>query len=276
MLVVAIGYVFSVALNEPITVLIAIAVALFTTIGSYYHSDKIVLASTGAKPADRERFAHYVNSVEGLALAAGIPCPRPYVIDDPALNAFATGRDPEHAVICVTTGLLEKLNRVELEGVIGHEMSHIKNYDIRFMTLVAVLVGSVALMANWFWWRARWGMGGRSRSRSGGQVQAIAFAIGLVLAILAPVATAAVQAMISRQREFLADSNSALLTRYPEGLASALEKISGDSNKLARTTKATSHLFISSPTKRDAVSRKAGLLDTHPPIEERIRRLREM
>ncbi len=272
--VVLIGFVFYLAMGDPIAVALAVIIALATTVGSFYHSDKLVLAVTHARPATGDEFAPYVNSVDGLAIAAGLPRPRPYVIDDPSPNAFATGRDPDHAVICVTTGLLKVMNRVELEGVIAHEMAHIKNYDIRFMMLVAVLVGSVALMANFFWWNARWGRS-RGRSRGGGQGQAIYFAIGIVLAILAPISAAIAQAAISRRREYLADSSGALLTRYPDGLASALEKIGADPNKLQGAGKATAHLFIANPLKV-RTGRANRLFSTHPPIEERVRRLREM
>ncbi len=269
-----IGVVFYLAMGDPITVALAIIIAVVMTVGSFYHSDKLVLAATRARPATTEEFAHYVNSVEGLAIAAGLPRPKPYIIDDPAPNAFATGRDPDHAIICVTTGLLKMMNRVELEGVIAHEMAHIKNYDIRFMMLVAVLVGSVALLANFFWWNARWGRF-RTRSRGGGQAQAIYFAIAILLAILAPISAAIVQAAISKQREYLADSSGALLTRYPDGLAAALEKIAADPNKLQGAGKATAHLFIANPLKVRTRS-ASSLFSTHPPIEERVRRLREM
>ena len=268
------GAAFYFAFGDPIIVPVAIVFAAATTIGSYYHSDKIVIAATRARPADRTEFPHYVNSVEGLALAAGTPCPTPYVIDDPAPNALATGRDPDHAVIAVTTGLLEMMNRVELEGVISHEMAHIKNYDIRFMTLVAVLVGAIALLADWFWRSARWrGLGGRSRGS--GQAQAVFFVLGLVLAILGPISAALVQAAVSRRREYLADASGALLTRYPDGLASALEKIAADPHKLQVANKATAHLFIANPLK-DHGGPINSLFNTHPPIAERIRRLREM
>ncbi|MCE5314108.1 MAG: M48 family metalloprotease [Armatimonadota bacterium] len=268
-----VGYGFYLAYGDPIALIIAVGFAFATSIGSYYYSDQIVLASTQARPATKEEFPHYVNSVEGLALAAGIPVPKAYVIDDPAPNAFATGRDPEHGVICVTTGLLDIMNRVELEGVISHEMSHIKNYDIRFMALVAVLVGAIAMLAHWFWWSGRFGGYGRSDRDDEGQGQVIFFIIGMVLAILAPIAAGLVQAMISRRREYLADASGAMLTRYPDGLASALEKIANDEHVLRSANKATAHLFISNPLRN-----LGGVFSfsTHPPIEDRIKRLREM
>lgn len=273
-LVAVVGYAFSVAYDTPVIALVAIVFAVASAVASYYHSDRIVLAASGARPADRAEFPHYLNSVEGLAIAAGIPCPRAYVIDDPAPNAFATGRDPEHAVICVTTGLLDMMNRVELEGVIGHEMAHIKNYDIRFMMLVAVLAGSVALMTDWFWRGRRIGRL-RDGKRVEGQVQLVYLGVGTLLAILAPVCALLIQAAISRHREYLADSSAALLTRYPDGLASALEKIAADSHRLRAANRATAHLFIANPLK-DYGGMMNNAFSTHPPIEERVRRLREM
>ncbi|MDO8684341.1 MAG: M48 family metallopeptidase [Armatimonadota bacterium] len=267
------GVVYYYVYNDPIALPLAIIVALVMTIGGYYNSDKIVIAVTGARPADVSEFPHYINSVEGLAIAAGLPRPRPYVMDDPAPNAFATGRDPDHAIICVTTGLLDIMNRTELEGVISHEMAHIKNYDIRFMTLVAVLAGSIALMADWFWRSRMWGRG--RRSRGGDQAQIVIMIIGLLLIILAPISAALMQAALSRQREYLADSNGAMLSRYPDGLADALEKIAADPNKLVHVNKATAHLFIANPL-RDHGGGMNTLFNTHPPIQERVRRLREM
>jgi heat shock protein HtpX len=234
---------------------------------------------SGAHPADGPEYAHLVNSVEGIAIAAGLPKPRVYVIDDSAPNAFATGRDPEHAVVCVTTGLFEKMNRVELEGVIGHEMSHIKNYDIRFSTMVVVMVGIIALLSDWFLRSLWWGGGMRSERRDDdndrGGSSAIWMIVGIVVAILAPISALLMQAVLSRQREYLADANGALLTRYPEGLASALEKIAGDSEPLEAANKATAALYICNPLK-DIGGAVNNLFDTHPPIEERIRRLKEM
>jgi len=270
-----IGYIFAAAEHNPFIIPIAVGFALISTITSYYYSDQIVLASMRARPADKTEFPHFVNAVEGLALAAGLPAPKPYVMDDPAPNAFATGRDPDHAVICATTGLLQMMNRTELEGVIAHEMSHIKNYDVRFMTLVAVLVGGIALMADWFWWSGRFGGFGRRDDDEDNQAQIIFFVIGIVLAILAPIAAALVQAAISRRREYLADASGAMLTRYPEGLASALEKIEKDEEPLANANKATAHLFISNPLREHGGTLNS-LFDTHPPLEDRIEKLREM
>ncbi len=269
-LITGIGYVFAHALESPAILPIAVVVAVISSVGSYYYSDRMVLAVSHAHPATREEHAHLINSVEGLALAAGLPAPSIYVIDDPSPNAFATGRDPKHAVICVTTGLMEKLNRIELEGVIGHEMSHIKDYDIRLMALVAVLAGTVVLMSDWmlrsFWFR------GRRDNRNG---NAIFVLLALVLALLSPLAATVIQLAVSRNREYLADAEGAMLTRYPEGLASVLEKIDQAPEPLKEASKATAHLFIANPLKK-ADGFLSSLFSTHPPVEERIRRLRTM
>ena len=275
-IVVAIGVVFWHSTNSPWAVPIAVTVAVVMAVGSYYNSDKIILAMSGARPAEKPEFAHLINSVEGLAIAAGLPTPRVYVIDDSAPNAFATGRDPQHAVICVTTGLVEKMDRVELEGVIGHEMSHVKNYDIRFAMLVVVMVGIVALLSDWLlrslWWGGGRGSSDDDEDRGSG---AIWMVVAVVVAILAPISAVLMQAALSRQREFLADANGALLTRYPQGLASALEKIAADSEPLEAANKATAALYIYNPLK-DIGGKVNSLFDTHPPIEERVRRLRAM
>jgi len=262
-----VAYVFSVVYRGSVFVPLAFIIALAMAIGSYYSCDKIVLMSMQARVADREEFPHFVNSVEGLAIAAGLPTPRAYVVDDPAPNAFATGRDPAHAIICVTTGLLDMMNRTELEGVIGHEMSHIKNYDIRFMTVVAVLVGFIALLGDWF----RWGGRIRDNDRNSGAL----IIVGLIFAILAPIAAAMIQAAISRKREFLADANGALLTRYPDGLANALRKIAQDPHRLQSANKATAHMFIANPLK-DYGGKVNSLFSTHPSVDERIMRLEAM
>lgn len=255
---------------------LALIISLTMAIGGYYSSDKIVLAISRARPVSKEEYPYLYNTVEGLALAAGLPAPCCYIIDDSAPNAFATGRNPEHSVICVTTGLLQKLNRLELEGVIAHEMSHIKNYDILLQTVAVVMVGIVALLSDWmlrsFWWGS-----GRKRDREKGRSGAglIIITIGLVLAILSPLVAQLIQLAISRRREFLADANGAMLTRYPAGLASALRKISADNEPLEVANKATAHLYIVNPLKnvKGWVNK---LFSTHPPIEERIAALEKM
>jgi heat shock protein HtpX len=255
----------------PVAVPLAIVFATVGSFGSYYYSDKIILAMSDAKPVTKDQYPYLFNVVEGLSIAAGVPMPRPYVIADAAPNAFATGRDPEHAAIAVTQGLLDKMNRVELEGVIGHEMSHIKDYDIRLAGLIVVMVGIVALLSDWllrsYWWGGR-----RNNDSGGGEVGVVLMVAGLVLALLAPLAAQLMRLAISRQREFLADSSGALLTRYPEGLASALRKLEADKEPLHSANKATANLYIINPL-HDRKSRFDSLFDTHPPIEERIRRL---
>jgi len=254
---------------------IAGVVAAVSAVGSYYNSDKLVLAMSGARPADRAQHAHLLNTVEGLAIAAGLPKPpRVYVIEDSAPNAFATGRDPEHAVIAVTTGLVEKLGRYELEGVVAHEMSHIKNFDIRLMTLCAVLVGITALLSDWLM-RSLWWGGGRSRRSRRSSGSGLVAIVGLVAIILAPIVAKLMQLAVSRKREFLADADAAMLTRYPEGLASALQKISWDAEPLEAANKATAHLYIVNPLKEHG-GKLNNLFSTHPPINERIRALRSM
>jgi len=255
----------------------ALLLAVGMTAGSYYYSDRVVLAMSRARPVEKAEFPYLYNVVEGLALAAGIPAPKCYVIEDTAPNAFATGRNPEHSVVVVTTGLLEKLNRLELEGVVAHEMSHIRNYDVLLQTLTVVMVGVVALLSDWmrrsYWW------GGMRRQGSdrerGGGAGGLIVALGLVLAVLSPLAAQLIRLAVSRRREFLADASGALLTRYPAGLASALRKIAADKEPLEAANKATAHLYIVNPLKDlgGAVNR---LFSTHPPIEERIAALEKM
>jgi heat shock protein HtpX len=253
-------------------ILIALLIALFISWITFYWGDKMVLGISHAKPVDRKENPYLANVVEGLAIAAGVPTPKAYIIEDSAPNAFATGRNPQNSAIAVTTGLLDKLNRLELEGVIAHEMSHIKNYDIRYATLVVVLVGTVALLSDWmrrsFFFRGR-------RGRKGGAGGGIIVLIAILLAILAPIIAQLIRLAISRQREYLADANGAHLTRYPEGLASALEKISKDKEPLEVANKATAHLYIVNPLLEHR-GKINDLFSTHPPAEERIRRLRSM
>lgn len=240
---------------------------------SYFYADKIVLATVRARPATREEHFDFYTVAENMAIAAGLPPPRLYVIDDPAPNAFATGRDPKHAVICATSGLLDKLERAELEGVVAHELSHIGNYDTRLATMVAVLVGTVALVSNWVLRNRGRGESSEQRKKAG----AALFILVLIALIVAPLVAKLMQLALSRRRELLADADGVLLTRYPEGLAQALEKIAQDKNVLRTATVSTAHLFITNPLKEDKItSSLARLLSTHPPAEERIRLLRSM
>jgi heat shock protein HtpX len=242
----------------------------------YYFSDKIVLGISGARAVDITTDRQLFQLMENLCIATGLPMPKLYVIEDTAPNAFATGRDPEHAVICVTTGLLQKLDKRELEGVLAHELAHVKNYDIRLMSLVVVFVGVVALLSDWILRSFLWGGGRRDEKREGGgQLQLILIVVGLVLAILAPIVATLIKFAISRKREYLADASAALITRYPEALAQALEKIALDQEPLEAANKATAHLYIINPLK-DHASAINNLFSTHPPVEERIRRLRAM
>lgn len=245
------------------------------SLGSYYFSDKIVLATSGAKQIEKKDHPQLFRTVENLTIAAGLPMPKIYIINDPSPNAFATGRDPNHAVVAATTGILERLNKAELEGVIAHELSHVKNYDVRLMAIVAVLVGFVAILADIFM-RSMWFGGGRN-SREDNRGQAIFLLIGIIFAVLSPLIATLIQLAVSRKREFLADASGALLTRYPEGLASALEKISSYPNPMRNATNATAHLFIDNPFKQKSSTHWfSSLFNTHPPIEERIKILRSM
>ncbi len=276
LLVALIGYVFGQATDWGYLGLAAALVLAFVMAwGSYWFSDRIVLSMSRARPVDRNTEPYLVNLVEGLAIAAGVPVPRAYVIDDPAPNAFATGRNPENAAIAVTSGLVQMMNRQELEGVVAHELSHIKNYDTLLQTLAAVLAGSVTLISEWmlrsFWWG-----GGRRRDNEGGQLGVIMLIVALVLAVLSPLAASLIQLAISRRREYLADASAAMLTRYPPGLASALRKIGTDQNQLRTANKATESLYIANPLKAHRGGGMNALFNTHPPLEDRIARLEAM
>ena len=255
---------------------IALLIAAVISLASYYGGEGLVLAAAGAHPVTPTQAPQLMNVVQELALAANMPMPKVYVINDTAPNAFATGRDPKHASVAITTGLLEKLDREELQGVMGHELSHVRNYDIRFTLLVGVLVGSIALLADFFLRFTFWGGGRRSRDREGGGGGGLAIVfmvVALVLAILAPIFANMVKLAVSRQREYLADASSVELTRNPYGLQRALAKIAADSEVLEVANRATQHLYIVNPIKKFE-SRAAGLTSTHPPVLDRINRLR--
>lgn len=254
---------------------IGVVFAIVSNFVGYYYGDKIVLSMSGARPADRKRDFDLFTVTENLCIATGLPQPKLYVIEDSAMNAFATGRDPEHAVVCATTGLIQRLDRRELEGVIAHELSHVKNYDIRFMVVVSVLVGTVVFLADMFMRSLWWGGSRRRNDREGGQ--GLFLIIGIVLAILTPILATVVKLAISRQREYLADASGALITRNPDALADALLKLRGDREVLEAATNATAHLYISNPFKEKKFAAWfSGLFNTHPPIEERVKRLRAM
>ncbi|MDO8444285.1 MAG: M48 family metallopeptidase [bacterium] len=287
--VVAVGWLISYYYSSPVILFVAIIVAVVQSLVSYFSGDKIVLAASGAREIAKKDNPLLWNVVENLAITAGLPQPKVYIIPDEAPNAFATGRDPEHASVAVTSGLLGRLEKKELEGVIAHEMSHVGNFDIRLMTIVAILVSVVALVSQIFV-RAQWfGFGGRNRSENEGGGSGVMAILGIVAIILAPIVAMIVQLAISRKREFLADADGALLTRYPDGLADALTKISRYSEPVRRVSSATAHLYISNPLgggedptspeglrgarKQSTLSK---LFSTHPPIAERIKILRGM
>lgn len=271
----AIGYGTSGYLASGIAVTIgALVLGGVLTAGSYFAGDQLVLASSGAKEVDPSSAPQLVNVVQEMAIAAGVPMPKVYVIDDSAPNAFATGRDPNHASVAITTGLLQKLDREELQGVLGHELSHVRNFDIRFGLLVAVLVGSIALLADMFL-RFTWFGGGRRNDRNGGGAAAIVFLLAIVLAILAPIFARLVQLAVSRQREYLADASSVELTRNPHGLERALAKIASDQEVLEVANRATAHLYFTNPIKKFE-PRASSMFSTHPPIVDRINRLRQL
>lgn len=272
--VVAVTYVMSIAFDAgPGVTGIALFLSFATSFASYWWSDKIVLGISGARPVTREEYFDFYTVAENLCIGQRMKVPKLYVIDDTAMNAFATGRDPEHAAICATTGLLAQLNRAELEGVIAHELAHVKNYDIRLMSIVSVLVGSIALLSDWMLRMTAWG--GRKRDNDSGQFGVIMFVVGIVLALLSPIIAQLIQLAISRRREFLADASGIAMTKNPEGLINALKKITADVEPLEAANKATAHLYIANPLKNvhGGVGLFANLFQTHPPVEERIKAL---
>lgn len=255
----------------------AVVISLFMSLVSYFSGDKVALWTAGAKgPLAAEDNPYVYRMVENLCLTAGLPVPKIYIIPEQAMNAFATGRDPKHASIALTQGIIDKLENEELEGVIAHELSHIKNYDIRLMMIVIVLVGIIALIADWMI-RIRWrGSRNNDKNSGGGQIGAVFMVIGIILAILSPLVAELIKLAVSRKREFLADADGALLTRYPEGLARALEKISDEALPLRTANNATAHLFIANPFGVKATNGFKKLFSTHPPVAERIKELRKM
>jgi heat shock protein HtpX len=272
-----IGYFYG---NGPAGVIIALVVALVLSLASYFSGDKLVLASTRAREVSPQDQPRLHNIVEGLAIAAGVPKPRVYVVPEQAPNAFATGRDPEHSSIAVTEGLLGMMNRVELEGVVGHEMSHVLDRDILVGTIVATVVGAAVLLSEFFmrtWW---WGgmRGRRGGDSNGGLVELALFAIGLILLLLAPIIGQIIRLSVSRNREYLADAQGAMLTRYPPGLADALKKIAASPAAMRSANNATAHLWLSQPSRYEGerMGPLEKLFSTHPPIAERIKRLEEM
>lgn len=267
--VAVIGWFVAYYYQNPYFLYIAVGFAVVMNFWSYWFSDKTVLSMTGARPATREEFFDFYTVTENLAITAGLPMPKLYVMEDPAPNAFATGRDEKHAVVCATTGLLAMMNRKELEGVIGHELSHIKNRDILVMTVAVVLAGFLAIVADIFLRMSFMGGNRDDNGRAGG----LLMILGIVAIILAPIAAQLIQLAISRRREFLADASGALLTRYPEGLASALQKIAGYGAPMRRTSHATAHLFIGNPFGAGKVNWIERLFATHPPVEDRVRAL---
>jgi len=271
--VVAVGYALSYIYGGDASYLIvALGISFLGSFGSYYFSDKIALSIAGATPATRKTHSAYISAVENLSRVAGIPTPKTYLIDSPAMNAFATGRDPKHAAVAITQGLLDKLSRTELEGVVAHELSHIKNYDTRLMTLVAILVGSLTIALDWVW---RLNMySGRNDDKGKNPLLLIA---GIALIILAPIIAQLIQLAISRRREFFADAQAVMLTRQPSGLISALQKISRDNTPLEQATPTTAPLYISNPIHDGALERwLGGLFSTHPPVADRIKALSEV
>jgi len=270
-LVITLGWFLSYVFADNTILIAAVILSVFSALYSYWNSDKVILSLSGAKPATKDNFPELFRIVENLSITAGLPTPKIYVIEDTSPNAFATGRDPQHSAICVTTGLLRLLEKSELEGVIAHELSHIGNRDILLMSIVVILVGIVGLLSRWFISGVRWR---DNRRGEGGQILLL---LGLIMIILAPLTATLLKLAISRKREFLADATGALLTRYPEGLARALEKISQYPYSMKNANTATAHLFIVNPFRgKERKSWLTRLFMTHPPVEERIKALRQM
>lgn len=272
--VMCVGWVFSRAFGNPAILFIAVLFSIGMSFVSYWYSDKIVIATTGARLITREEAPELYHIVENLSITAGLPMPKIYMVQSAQPNAFATGRNPQHAVVAVTSGILERLNKTELEGVLAHELSHVGNRDMLVSTVVVVLVGFLQILSDMFMRSLWWGRLG-SRDREGVN-QAIFLVIGIALSILAPLAAMLIQLAISRKREYLADASGALLTRYPEGLASALEKIAADNTPMRQATHATAHLWLDDPYQGKKTSWFTKLFMTHPPIEDRIKLLRGM
>jgi len=283
LLLVVVGAAIGYFIDAPIAgIIIAFVVAVVVSLFSYYQGDQVILNYSHAHPLEKKDNPQLFNVVEELSIAAGIPMPKVYIIDDEAPNAFATGRDPQHASVAITTGLLKRLNRDELQGVMAHELSHVQNRDILFSMMMGVLAGSIVLLSDYvtrylFWTGgATIGGGQRRGSREKSQANALLMALGLILVILAPLIARLIQLAVSRQREYLADASGAKLTRYPEGLASALEKLANDPHELRVANRATAHLYIVNPFLHKKLAELNSIFDTHPPLQERIRRLRAM
>ncbi len=280
--VILVGWIFSQALQSPGILYFAVLFSVVMNVTSYWYSDKIALAINGAKPIEQKDNPELYRVVENLAITAGLPTPKIYIIQDQSPNAFATGRDKNHATIAVTSGLLERLDRTELEGVLSHELSHIGNRDTLVSTVVVVLAGLVALLSHWFLrWSFFGGMGRRSNDGEEGQLQVIFMLLGLIFAILAPLVATLIQLAVSRRREFLADASGALLTRYPDGLISALKKIADYPVPMRSANNATAHLYFENPFKADSSKGRktpwlVKLFMTHPPVEERIKALQNI
>lgn len=273
-LVTTLGWFFSQAYGNPAILIFAFGFSVLMSVFSYWQSDKIVIATTGAKPLLKEEAPDLHNIIENLAITAGLPKPRVYIVDSTQPNAFATGRDPEHALVAVTSGILRIMNRTELEGVLAHEMSHIGNRDMLVSTVVVVLVGVIQLLADFFLRSLRWRGGDNDRNG----VHPFFLIIGIALALLAPIAGMLIQFAVSRKREYLADASGVLLTRYPDGLASALEKLAHDHTPMRQANHATAHLWLDDPYqgKKKTVKWLSNIFMTHPPIDDRIKKLREM